>query len=336
MRRRGFFGGRGGGVRVFWLSTPQPKGSVMLGRAYIGVTDEEWYRVLSSKLGLDEVNFWRPNPIKFCALQKGDPFLFKLHYPQNCIVGGGYYWDYIKLTTSAAWKLFEEKNGAVSLLSMRQRIEKYRKTSSSSEDYEIGCVLLVQPFFFEEAAWISAPKDWKPNIVSGKGYPLSEEPGKSLWRQIEDQMLHRRSVMQVAETPERYGTPILTTPRLGQGTFRLAVREAYRCRCAVSGEKVLPVLDAAHIKCYEEGGEHRVDNGLLLRKDFHALLDEGLMTVTPEHRVEMSSRIKTEYHNGKEYFKLHGNAIALPANPADHPNVEFLRWHNENRFKSAA
>ena len=44
-----------------------------------------------------------------------------------------------------------------------------------------------------------------------------------------------------------YGDPVLVRPRLGQGTFRVLVTDNYRRRCAVTGEKALPVLDAAHI-----------------------------------------------------------------------------------------
>ena len=39
---------------------------------------------------LDEVNFWQPSGgRRFHALEPGEPFLFKLHYPENAIVGGG-------------------------------------------------------------------------------------------------------------------------------------------------------------------------------------------------------------------------------------------------------
>ncbi|MBI4737648.1 MAG: HNH endonuclease, partial [candidate division NC10 bacterium] len=39
----------------------------------------------------------------------------------------------------------------------------------------------------------------------------------------------------------------------------------------VTGEKALPVLQAAHIRPVTKEGPHRVDNGLLLRSDSHAL-----------------------------------------------------------------
>lgn len=52
--------------------------------------------------------------------------------------------------------------------------------------------------------------------------------------------------------------------RLGQGAFRIVVTDAYRRRCAITGEKTLPVLEAAHIIPNAENGPHIVTNGLLL------------------------------------------------------------------------
>ena len=69
---------------------------------------------------------------------------------------------------------------------------------------------------------------------------------------------------EVAE-PVMFGEPYLVRPRLGQGSFRVLVTDTYGRRCAVTGEKALPVLDAAHIRAVREGGQHRLDNGLLLR-----------------------------------------------------------------------
>ena len=39
--------------------------------------------------------------------------------------------------------------------------------------------------------------------------------------------------------------------------------------------RIRPVLQAAHIRPLPAGGEHRLDNGLLLRSDVHTLYDRG-------------------------------------------------------------
>jgi len=103
---------------------------------------------------------------------------------------------------------------------------------------------------------------------------------------------------------------------------------------AVTGEKTLPVLEAAHIKPYALRGPHSVKNGILLRSDLHKLFDLGYLTVTPALRVEVSPRLKAEWENGREYYAYHGRELACrPADAVNLPNKEFLQWHNENTFK---
>jgi putative restriction endonuclease len=136
-------------------------------------------------------------------------------------------------------------------------------------------------------------------------------------------------------TGERFGSQYLARTRLGQGAFRVLVIDAYQRRCAVTGEKTLPVLEAAHIKPYASQGPHQVSNGLLLRSDLHKLFDVGYLTVTPEFKLEVSPRLREEWQNGREYYAHHGEALGfIPADPVNRPNTEFLRWHNEVVFKT--
>jgi putative restriction endonuclease len=224
--------------------------------AYVGITDWEWFSQLRKLEGIDEVNFWQPSPHAFRALVPGEPFLFKLHSPRSRIVGVGFFARHVSLPVSMAWETFGLKNGTSSLLEMRNRVEKYRKVSSPTEDYEIGCILLEQPTFFEESDWIDPP-DWKAPIQSGRGYRLDEEPGQSLWGKVQLLLATQvaAGVISVAEPiGPRYGPPVFTFPRLGQGSFQAAIIDAYARRCAITGERVLPVLEAAHIRAYAEGG----------------------------------------------------------------------------------
>jgi putative restriction endonuclease len=125
-------------------------------------------------------------------------------------------------------------------------------------------------------------------------------------------------------------------PRLGQGTFRVAVTAAYGGACAVSGEHSLPALEAAHIRPFGDNGPHHVRNGLLLRADIHRLFDKGYVTVTPDHRFVVSGRLAQEWENGKIYYAKDGSEIALPHSRGDWPDSELLRWHNEHVFEPSA
>jgi len=88
-------------------------------------------------------------------------------------------------------------------------------------------------------------------------------------------------------------------PRLGQGSFRLIVTDSYERLCAFTNFPVRHVLEAVHIRPYSSGGSHIPSNGILLRQDLHTLFDRGYRTATPPHQVEVSSRIKEEFNNGK-------------------------------------
>jgi putative restriction endonuclease len=305
-------------------------------KTYIGITDNDWFFFLSKLPGIDEVNFWQPTGGRaFKILQPGDPFLFKLHHPYNFIVGGGFFAHNSILPVSLAWNAFGGKNGAASLFEMRKRIEKYRRNIPSPEDYHIGCILLEQPFFFKREDWIPAPEDWSPNIVQGKGYNLSSELGKRLWGQIQirlKEIPHLIQEKEAVDERERYGPPATILPRLGQGSFRILVTDAYQRRCAITQERTLPALEAGHIKPFSERGPHRVSNGILLRSDIHRLFDAGYVTITSDYHFEVSGRIKEDYENGRDYYALHGHTIHLPAQKEFHPDPEFLAWHNEKKF----
>lgn len=227
--------------------------------AWVGITDRDWFNVLAGSRNVDEVNFWQPSPTSFKALGPGEPFLFKLHSPLNYIVGGGFFAYWTRFPLSLAWDAFGEKNGALTEEQMRARIERYRRARAAQfENYEIGCILLEEPFFFPEQDWIPVPADWHPSIQVGKTYNLAEEPGRSLWSNIVMRLQartpsHTTTSMSTEQAP-RYGEAIIVRPRLGQGSFRLLVTDAYRRRCAITGEKVLPVLQAAHIRPFADGG----------------------------------------------------------------------------------
>lgn len=109
--------------------------------------------------------------------------------------------------------------------------------------------------------------------------------------------------------------------------------DAYQKRCAITGERTLPVLDAAHIKPYKVIQKHEVSNGLLMRSDLHRLFDDGYLTIDPlEHRVVVSKRIKEEFENGRDYYGLEGLRIREPNEPWAKPGAENLEYHATRFF----
>ena len=286
----------------------------------VAVTDDDWFETLRRTPNLDEVNFWSPSPANFRALQPDEFFLLKLHAPRNAIVGGGIFAHANLMTCSVAWREFGEANGARSCQEMRTRIARYRKADPADRsDFLIGCHIVTQPFFLDEHEWIRPPESWSRNIVSFKTYTAADAEGVALWDAIANRLRATR-LSAAAPTTERYGEPCLVRPRLGQGAFRVLVADSYGRRCAVTGERTLPALEAAHIRPFAEGGEHAVRNGLLLRRDIHSVFDSGYVTVTPERHFEVSRRIRDEFENGRHYYALRGKHISAPRERKEQPD----------------
>lgn len=176
-------------------------------------------------------------------------FLFKLHSPQDYIVGGGFFIKFSFLPSSLAWEAFGVSNGASTLTELKNRVYKYKKTTRLVDpDPQIGCIIISAPFYFDEADWIPVPNDWKGSIVQGKTYSTSENQGLLLFEKVQHNLIKKgvSNLTEVNPFGDRYGKDQIIKPRIGQGAFKVLITDAYQRRCAITGEKTLPVLEAAH------------------------------------------------------------------------------------------
>lgn len=303
---------------------------------WVGVTDNRWYEFLYIRKP-DEVNFWQPSATPpFTGAAVGMPFLFKLKRPYNHVVGGGFFVTYSTLPLPLAWEIFGEKNGASSMEELRELVEPLSRKEGLGTS--IGCTVLANPIFLPHDAWFE-PTGWSPNIVRGKMYDTDEAAGATIWTMASQQIEPPHVGLlpaspTVADVDHKFGEPVLVRPRLGQSSFRVMLTEAYKRRCAITGEHTLIALEAAHIVPYSKEGVHDVRNGMLLRADFHRLYDAGLVSVTPDLRVRVSPKIREAYFNGKSYYRLDGHSLEqIPDNPDFRPDPERLNWHYKNCFQ---
>ena len=240
-------------------------------KIYIGNTDNNWFDFLSSLNVTDEVNFWQPSSKNFNAIGEGERFAFRLKSPRNKIGGFGTLMKSTVFPIQTAWEIFGAKNGLPSLGAFVHAIAQYRKSDDVTPSTLIVCRILVDPVFLPPDLWFPVPA-WSNSIVSGKAFSGDSEEGIALWKALDASADLYRPAAGYGATEEmpRFGKPTIIQPRLGQGSFRVAVTDIYERQCALTDGKVLPALDAAHIKPYSEGGGHYKSNGILLRKDIHS------------------------------------------------------------------
>ncbi|MCG7976215.1 MAG: HNH endonuclease [Candidatus Thiodiazotropha taylori] len=107
--------------------------------------------------------------------------------------------------------------------------------------------------------------------------------------------------------------------RKGQSKFRNNLINLYKGRCAITGEAVLSVLEAAHILDHAEAGVNHTDNGILLRSDIHLLFDKNLLKINPgTYRVEICNILK-----GCSYWQFNGTLLRARIN-GEQPSKKFL------------
>jgi len=302
---------------------------------YVANTDNDWFDFLKSNQPLEDVNFWRPSAQLFRAIDEGGLFVFRLKSPRNVIGGYGVLVSSINVPIQFAWESLGIANGHSNIDDMLRAIRRYRRDQKVTLQTLIGCRVLANPVFFEPHEWFDVPSDWSSNIVTGKVYDSAFGEGIQLMAELEKRtnptVLFNRAKQSFEGFSEneqaRYGAPLAVLPRLGQGAFRIRVAGTYKFECAVSDTRVLPALEAAHIKPYAIGGSHQTTNGIMLRKDIHSVVDAGFATISDDYRFHVSSKIQEVFNNGNEYRRLHGQRLKLPDDTSSWPALENLRWH---------
>lgn len=299
-------------------------------------TDFDWYQFLSRQDDLDEVNFWRPGQQRMVA-ERGAPVIFKLKSPQNAICGFGFFSRYERLPVWLAWDLFGRANGVATRAGLADRLSGIagRNAIQMDADPQVGCIAVTQPTFLPPDEWIDLPNDWAPNIVTGKNYDLAVGEGQRIWSECLDayaRLVEDSPEVEQAREGARRGRPIMIRQRLGQASFRMDVKDAYTGRCAVTGEHSLPVLEAAHVTPWSDGGPHQVSNGVLLRSDLHKLFDRGYVTIGQDAELVVGDALREEWNNGRAYYELSGRKLFEPEGTAERLDRDRLEWHRENVF----
>ena len=294
----------------------------------ISPTDINWYLQLKNEISSENelVNFWTPTPWNVRQLQKGDKFYFMLKSPIRKIGGLGIYQEYKNMLPLEAWQAFGRNNGVEDLSGLIDRTKKYITKNSSSSTYEnnqIGCIILNNLIFFDENNYKTDTQlgvSFSQHIVKIKFFNQADPNINEVDNDFEDYLL--------ITTQGKKRKFISQTDRKGQSHFRKLVLKNYNNQCAITQNKEVQVLEAAHIQSYISEKSNHIQNGICLRADIHKLFDNGLITIDQNFVVNVSSKIKD-----LKYKTFHGKGITLPLNQRYYPSIDALEFHNKNIFR---
>lgn len=128
----------------------------------------------------------------------------------------------------------------------------------------------------------------------------------------------------------------LVKTRINQNFFRSSVLSAYNNTCAITKIKINEFLVASHIKPWAEDKNNRLNphNGICLNSIHDRAFDRGLITISRDYKIIISSRLKDFYTNefiDDVFRKYEGHQILIPKKFK--PLSEFLEYHNDVIFK---
>jgi putative restriction endonuclease len=127
---------------------------------------------------------------------------------------------------------------------------------------------------------------------------------------------------------------------LRRSGFAEEVLRAYAYRCAMCGfDGALgrnPVgLEAAHVRWHSQDGPDVVTNGLALCALHHALFDLGVLGLTTDLRIRVSSLYVARSDAGRAVDLLAGRALLVPRPGQPVVELDHIGWHHRQVFKGA-
>jgi putative restriction endonuclease len=123
--------------------------------------------------------------------------------------------------------------------------------------------------------------------------------------------------------------------RVNQSFFRSSILAAYNNTCCITGIDQTEFLIAGHIRPWGIDEKNRLNprNGIAINALHDKAFEAGFITITPEYTIKISSQIlKQKNQYSFNFFgKFENQKIILPSRFL--PDVEFLKYHNNERFK---
>ena len=120
--------------------------------------------------------------------------------------------------------------------------------------------------------------------------------------------------------------------------FAEEVLRAYAYQCAMCGfDGALgryPVgIEAAHVRWHSQEGPDVIANALALCALHHALFDLGVLGITEDQQIRVSSFYVARNEAGRAVDALAGKPLLIPRPHQPTVDVVYISWHHQQVFK---
>jgi len=135
--------------------------------------------------------------------------------------------------------------------------------------------------------------------------------------------------------PEGKTRDAIVRTRVNQGFFRASVLAAYNSTCCITGLTVIDLLNASHIVPWSKDIKNRTNprNGLCLNAILDRAFDRGLITITSEFKVLVSSSIQSVVDPAVHELISRYNGVKIYTPERFTPESPFLEYHRLHIFQ---
>ena len=125
--------------------------------------------------------------------------------------------------------------------------------------------------------------------------------------------------------------------RRRRGSWTTTILTAWDRQCAFCGfdgqlGAATVGVEAAHIRWFTFDGPDDPDNGLALCSLHHKLFDRGVLGLTYDLKITVSSRFTSRTTTGRSVYDLHHRPLR-PRPGTTLPAVSHVDWHTREVFK---
>ena len=236
-----------------------------------------------------------------------------LKSPIRKLGGYGRFVEYKNLSVHDAWNEFGKANGVNSYNKFKEKLNEYNDGVDN-----IGALILTECIYFEEENYIDIDDygiDFKKSIVKFK-YFLEDSIVETLLK-VSPSVVKGEFILNEGSTEYESSK---VKKREGQSGFRNKLLRVYDGKCCITGDSCRELLEAAHIQEYININSNHIQNGLLMRCDFHKLFDNGLLYIDESYIIHISDLVKSEY-----YQRYDGMKINFPRDEGAVPSLQALR-----------
>jgi putative restriction endonuclease len=125
--------------------------------------------------------------------------------------------------------------------------------------------------------------------------------------------------------------------RVNQNFFRSSILASYNNTCCITGLQHPELLIASHIRPWSIDEKNRLNpqNGIAINALHDKAFENGLLTITTDFKIKISPLLlKQKKSKAIEEFFIQYNDQDINLPSRFFPDIEFLKYHNKERFKS--